>query len=154
MWADFLRNVLPCVRVRGHRPWREAPRGVFSAASHWRALPPGRRAVGIRTSPWLKTMRLMSLEGIRTSPWLKAMRLMNLEEGVGLPSDLKQMVNRWDKVGSTDFYRYLFEGPLGDYFKGPKIRGPLPWKSVIARAWDRPAVFVLCRMFVPANRIG
>lgn len=71
---------------------------------------------------------------------------MSLEEGVGLPSDLKQMVNWWDKVGATDFYRQLFEGLSGGYYKGPKIRGPLLWKPVIARAWGSPAVFVLCKM--------
>lgn len=60
-----------------------------------------------------------------TSPWWKVKKLRSLEEGVGLCSDWRQVVNQWDQVGSTDFYGYLF-GPLGGYFKGPKIRGPLP----------------------------
>lgn len=43
-------------------------------------------------------------------------------EGVGLPSD----VNLWYGVGSGYSYRYLFEGLLGAFHKGPKTRESLP----------------------------
>lgn len=103
IWADFLHDVLPCGESQRTQILKGRPEKYISLV-----CPAPRK------------------ERSRYSHLVEGDEVNESRGRVGLPSDLKQMVNRWDKVGATDFYRYLFEGLLGDYYKGPKIRGPLP----------------------------
>lgn len=48
------------------------------------------------------------------------------------------------KGGSMGSYGFVFEGLLGAFYKGPKIRGSLPWSPMITWAEDGAVQLPLC----------